>query len=41
MKIEFSKALIKDEPYIDSLILGTSGATSGNYRVWLYESLRR
>ena len=23
MQIEFSRALIKDEPYIDSLILGT------------------
>ena len=34
---EFSRALIKDEPYIDALILGTSGATSGTYRVWLYE----
>lgn len=33
----FSRALIKDEPYIDALILGTSGATSGTYRVWLYE----
>ena len=33
----FSRALIKDEPYIDSLILGTSGATSGTYKVWLYE----
>ena len=33
----FSRAMIKDEPYIDSLILGTSGATSGTYRVWLYE----
>ena len=33
----FSRALIKDEPYIDALILGTSGATSGTYRVWLYD----
>lgn len=33
----FSRALIKDEPYIDALILGTSGAASGTYRVWLYE----
>lgn len=33
----FSRALIKDESYIDALILGTSGATSGTYRVWLYE----
>lgn len=33
----FSRALIKDGPYIDALILGTSGATSGTYRVWLYE----
>ena len=33
----FSRALTKDEPYIDALILGTSGATSGTYRVWLYE----
>lgn len=33
----FSRALTKDEPYIDSLILGTSGATSGTYRVWIYE----
>ena len=33
----FSRALIKDEPYIDSLILGTSGAASGTYRVWIYE----
>ncbi len=33
----FSRALTKDEPYIDSLILGTSGATSGTYKVWIYE----
>lgn len=33
----FSRALVKDEPYIDALILGTSGAASGTYRVWLYE----
>ena len=33
----FSRALIKDEPYIDSLILGTSGAMSGTYKVWIYE----
>lgn len=33
----FSRALTKDEPYIDALILGTSGATSGTYKVWLYE----
>lgn len=37
MQSAFSRALIKDEPYIDSLILGTSGATSGIYRVWIYE----
>lgn len=37
MQSGFSRALIKDEPYIDALILGTSGATSGTYRVWLYE----
>ena len=36
MQSAFSRALIKDEPYIDSLILGTSGAASGIYRVWLY-----
>lgn len=33
----FSRALTEDEPYIDSLILGTSGATSGTYKVWIYE----
>lgn len=33
----FSRALLKDEPYITSLILGTSGATSGTYKVWIYE----
>lgn len=33
----FSRALTKDEPFIDSLILGTSGAKSGIYKVWLYE----
>ena len=37
MQIEFSRTLIKDEPYIDSLILGTSGDTYGNYRVCIYE----
>ena len=37
MQSGFSRALIKDEPYIDALILGTSGAASGTYRVWLYE----
>lgn len=37
MQSGFSRALIKDEPYIDALILGTSGATSGTYRVWLYD----
>ena len=37
MQSGFSRALIKDEPFIDALILGTSGATSGTYRVWLYE----
>lgn len=37
MQSAFSRALVKDEPYIDSLILGTSGATSGVYKVWLYE----
>ena len=37
MQSAFSRALIKDEPYIDALIMGTSGATSGTYRVWLYE----
>lgn len=37
MQSAFSRALIKDEPYIDSLILGTAGATSGTYKVWIYE----
>lgn len=37
MQSGFSRALIKDEPYVDALILGTSGATSGTYKVWLYE----
>ena len=37
MMSAFSRALIKDEPYIDSLILGTSGAMSGTYKVWIYE----
>lgn len=37
MQSGFSRALIKDESYIDALILGTSGAASGTYRVWLYE----
>lgn len=33
----FSRALTKDEPYITDLILGTDGASSGTYRVWIYE----
>lgn len=33
----YSRALEKDEPYITDLILGTSGASSGEYRVWIYE----
>ena len=37
MQSGFSRALIKNEPYIDALILGTSGSSSGTYRVWLYE----
>lgn len=37
MQSTFGRALTEDEPYIDSLILGTSGASSGTYKVWLYE----
>lgn len=33
----FARAMVSDEPFITDLILGTSGATSGIYRVWLYE----
>ena len=33
----FARAMVDDNPVITDLILGTSGATSGIYRVWTYE----
>ena len=33
----FARAMVDDNPVITDLILGTSGATSGIYRVWVYE----
>lgn len=33
----FSRALTKTKLYITDLILGTDGASSGTYRVWIYE----
>lgn len=33
----FARAMVSENPYITDIILGTSGASSGVYRVWLYE----